>query len=345
MSTVSRAIARWSRRILVALTILIVLIVGALAVSRGLVASRETGVPPERVRLYVAVDGENVSTSLGAVFVQRRGPRGGVPVVLIHGAGAWSGFWTDVAEALARSGFHAVAIDLPPFGKSSADQAGRYARRDQAQRIHDVLATLKLERAIIVGHSFGAGPVVETALRHGERLRGMVLVNAALGLPTDGAVPVAPPAALQWLLGQPMLVESIVAATATNPMLTNQLVRAMMHRKDAADDQQVAILRYPLYMKGATAGFSRWLPNLLLTDGGALSAAPDRYRTLRMPTAILWGNRDTVTPLAQGERLQTLIEGSTLTIIDEVGHIPHIEDPKGFLEALRKALDALSVRG
>ena len=250
----------------------------------------------------------------------------------------------DVAEALAREGYRVIAIDLPPFGMSPHDPQARYSRQDQARRIQGLMSALSLSGTIIVGHSFGAGPVVETALRYGARIGGMVLIDAALGLPDDGARPATTPAPLAWMLGQPVLLESLIAATATNPLFTRSLLRTMLHRKDAADERQTAILQLPLYNQGATAALARWLPNLLLTDSNALSAQPDNYRSLQLPTAILWGTRDTITPLPQGERLARLIPGATFTTIEDVGHIPHIEDPPALIARLRAALADLTTR-
>lgn len=54
-----------------------------------------------------------------------------------------------------------------------------------------------------------------------------------------------------------------------------------------------------------------------------------------MPVFVLWGDRDTITPLAQGQRLQSLVPGAELVVIAGVGHIPQIEDPARFNERLR----------
>jgi len=56
------------------------------------------------------------------------------------------------------------------------------------------------------------------------------------------------------------------------------------------------------------------------------------------------GDRDTVTPLAQGEQLKRLIRGSELTVLENVGHIPHIEAPAGFHDVLVKNLKAIAAR-
>jgi pimeloyl-ACP methyl ester carboxylesterase len=121
-----------------------------------------------------------VPTGSGHVFVQEKGPAGGVPAVLLHGTAAWSELWRHTIDALAAAGFRVIALDLPPFGFS--DRPGSYTRGDQAARVNDVLDQLKADPAIIVGHSFGAGAATELVMRYPDRTRALVLVDAALGL-------------------------------------------------------------------------------------------------------------------------------------------------------------------
>ena len=63
-----------------------------------------------------------------------------------------------------------------------------------------------------------------------------------------------------------------------------------------------------------------------------------------VPTALIWGDKDTVTPLTQGRQLNRLIKNSRLTVLDNVGHIPHIEAPDGFYDVLKKELRFVAAR-
>ena len=65
------------------------------------------------------------------------------------------------------------------------------------------------------------------------------------------------------------------------------------------------------------------------------------YARLKLPTAILWGDKDTVTPVEQANDLKALIPQASLTWLPDLGHIPQIEDPAFFNEALLKALAKL----
>lgn len=62
-----------------------------------------------------------------------------------------------------------------------------------------------------------------------------------------------------------------------------------------------------------------------------------RYADTAVPTTLIWGDRDALTPLDQGRNLHGLIKGSALLVMPEVGHIPELEDPGAFNSLLTAA--------
>ena len=235
-------ILRWSAKTLLALLLLVVVAVAAFRISA---AFRETA---DRAELAPPT-GHLVKTSSGGVFVQEKGPPDGVPVVLFHGTAAWSELWWRTSDALAAAGFRVIALDLPPFGFS--DRPGSYTRRDQAARVNDVLGALKTPPAIIVGHSFGAGAATELVMRYPDRARGLVLVDAALGLT---AAPSDPPAVLQpkWVR------EILVSLTITNPLATKFLLQSLIAKKERALPEYVEILQRPTSLRNSTSDIADW---------------------------------------------------------------------------------------
>ncbi len=77
------------------------------------------------------------------------------------------------------------------------------------------------------------------------------------------------------------------------------------------------------------------------SDRGAASADRSAYARLKQPVAILWGELDTVTPLEQARDLNVLLPQAHLTLLPGLGHIPQIEEPQIFNDALLKALSNL----
>jgi pimeloyl-ACP methyl ester carboxylesterase len=73
----------------------------------------------------------------------------------------------------------------------------------------------------------------------------------------------------------------------------------------------------------------------------ARSEDPAAYRTLAIPLTAIWGARDTITPLAQAERLVTLAPRAKLEVLASAGHIPQIETPREFDQRLVATLQAM----
>lgn len=284
-----------------------------------------------------------VATPRGRIHVELQGPQDGARVVIVAGTAAWGGFWREAGAELAKAGYRVAAIDLPPFGYSDRPDVADYRRPAQAARIRETILGLGWSNAIIVGHSFGAGPAVEAALRYPAETAGLVIVDGALGLPADSTAAREEGGGLIGALStQNWLMQPVVASVMTNPLLTRRLLAMMLHRADAATEERAAILREPMIRAGTTASYAAWLPALLRPETTAVSHDPASYVRLVAPTAIIWGAEDAVTPLPQGERLKALIAGATLDVLPGAGHIPHIEAPAAFVAALRLQLERLS---
>ena len=159
-----------------------------------------------------------------------------------------------------------------------------------------------------------------------ERVRALVLVDAAIGLDDTGSSG----GIVTSLLGVPALRNAIVSASVTNPRMTRRLLSRFVERQDAITEQRLAVLRAPLAVQGTTAAFGEWLIEFLTSREAPASTRPDSYRGFTRPTLVMWGDKDTTTPLAQGQRLSQLISGSELAVMSGVGHMPQIEDSAQF---------------
>lgn len=266
-------------------------------------------------------------TSLGKVAATISGPADGPAILLVHGSAAWSGFWRDIAAHLAGQGWRVIAVDLPPFGYSDRDPQARYDRASQARRLSDLLKTLSPRPAVVLGHSFGAGAATELALRDPDQVKQLVLVDAALGT-LDPQAPSSP-----GLLGSGLVAQPLTAISITNPWAIGPLMRSFISKKDAAAPW-LETLRQPMRRPGSTAAYAAWLPSLFSTNDGGLSWRSAELAKIRMPVALVWGETDTVTPIAQGEALARILKPKSFVRLPGVGHIPHIESPGPFMKAL-----------
>lgn len=273
------------------------------------------------------------------IFVQESGPADGPPVLLVHGTGAGGDIWRETVVALAGAGYRAIAIDLPPFGFSERPRPPRYTDAAQADRILGVLDHLGIEGVILAGHSFGARPTVEAALRDPGRVRLLVLVDAALGIDPAATSPTEPPLPIRAVLAIPLLRDALVASTLTNPLLTRSLLRQLILDPADANDLQVGMVQRQFPVRGTTAALGEWLREFLTSQERTLSGDRARYATLTMPALLAWGERDRITPVSQGRDLQGLLPAGKLVILPGTGHIPAIEDAPGFNRVLVEFLE------
>ncbi|MEO0774225.1 MAG: alpha/beta fold hydrolase, partial [Pseudomonadota bacterium] len=170
-----------------------------------------------------------------------------------------------------------------------------------------------------------------------EAFAGLIVVGGALALgrhEEDATLPLP-------LRVEP-LRKSATALTMTNPWLTRTFLSGFVHKKDAVTDDRVALLQRPLTRDGTSAAYADWLPNLLVPPQDARSTRAEEYQALDLPVVYIWGEEDTVTPLAQAEELVALTPGARLITLPGVGHIPQIEDTPAFLLALDRALGLIA---
>lgn len=316
------------RLILKSLAGLLLVLMVLIAAFRVAAMLRET----ENRLAAMPEEGHIVQTRLGEVYVQESGPLDGAPVLLVHGSVGWSAFWYETSDALAQAGYRAIAFDLSPMGYSEPDPDHDYSRTMQAARIEALVDAMAI-RPHLVAHSFGAGPATEAVLRGQARFASFTMIAGAIGL---GAPETSLPLPLRWQ----WVREAAVSVSITNPVALKPLLKMFLHKKDAASDDYIKLLKQPYRLRGTTPAIAAWLPTLLVPPTGALSLDPRGYAEMTLPTRLIWGDKDTATPLEQGKVLHGLITGSDLVVLKDLGHIPQIEDPGAFQKALLTFLDA-----
>lgn len=308
------------------------LLIGTCAGVRGSAALRETRTPNElEAASYVEAAGLRL-------HYEERGA-GGPTVLFVHGSMAWSATWRPMMDRVAASGRRAVALDLPPFGFSERPEEHDYTRGAQADRILAFVRARELAPVVLVGHSFGGGATVEAAMRGGDDVVGLVLLDAAIGLMDEeqGApVPLSP------LFSVGPVRNWVIAATFTNPQMIRPGLEMLIVDPAVATDARIAVYRRPVFLEGTTDAVGRWLVRGLYGDDApAQSADVEAYGRYDTPTLLVWGREDQVTPLAQGEHLQRSFADAELVVLDDVNHIPHLEDLDGTSGALLRYLEAL----
>jgi pimeloyl-ACP methyl ester carboxylesterase len=250
-------------------------------------------------------------------FVSVRGTRvrvlrqgSGEPLVFLHGAGV-RGAWLPVLAGLATH-WAVWRPDHPGFNESDDD--------DRIDSVHDLaffyldlLDALELPRVTLVGASLGGWLAAEIAVLAPDRVAALVLIDAA-GLRVAGE-----PAPDVFTLNPIQLAELLYH----NPALRSAAVE-----EAGVLDQSPEALRTYLRNRIATSHLA-WNP--YFHD----PKLPDRLHRVTAPTVVIWGREDRIVPVAHARRWQELIADVRLELIDDAGHLPHVEQPERVVEILR----------
>ena len=335
-------------RLLVALLVLLLLAALGVASWLGYATLKRSQRERMTIESLAPPSGRWVDVGDSRLFVQEWGPADGPVLLLSHGTGAWSGTWFDLPAALAGAGWRVVAVDLPPFGFSASN--GRpgeldYSRPAQAFRLLNLIGQLGGPGEVtLVGHSIGAAPALEAAMRSPSRLRRLVLVAPALRLGPAGEAPTCTPLPgwVTLLLGRRDVRSVLISGTASYPAFTDELLGRFVHRKEAITPERVAAYQLPMRRFSYSADIGDWA-YAFAGAGCEASASLDPIRITAWardgpPVGLVWGTADSITPIAQARSLMRWIPQAKLVELPDVGHIPHIEDPAKLATALLDAL-------
>ena len=237
----------------------------------------------------------------------------GPPLLYLHGAGT---YWWLPAHDLLAARHHVYLPVHPGFGESTGlDEVDDI--EDLVFHTLDVLDELGRERVDVVGLSLGGWLAAELALRQPQRVGRLVLVDAAgLRLPDvpAGELFLATPAESRALLFAEPTGPVALAAIPDTPPPPDRMVRILRGREAAA-----RLL---------------WNPHVRYRKLGA------RLGRIKALTLVLWGANDRLLPPAYGEAFARGIPRARLVTIDRCGHLPPVEQPERFAEAVLGFLNA-----
>lgn len=267
------------------------------------------------------------------VHLRDEGPRDDpLPLVLIHGTSASLHTWEGWVAAL-KGQRRIISFDLPGFGLTGPF-TGQYSPGDYrgdtyARFVLDLLDALQVPRAVVGGNSLGGEIAWRLAVMAPERVAALVLVDAAGPVFTPESVPLGFAVArlpvvnriAEWVLPRSVVAQSLTSVYGDPARVTPELV----------DRHFELTLR-----EGNRRALGQRMQQWVMGEGA------EQIARVKQPTLILWGGRDRLIPPAVGQWLQQQIAGSRLVVFNDLGHVPHEEDPartvapvKDFLLALK----------
>jgi len=252
----------------------------------------------------------------------------GPALLLIHGFFAWSFTWRRNLPVLARE-FRCFAPDLRGWGLSQRWPSGGLTLDDQADMLAAFMSSQGVERAALVGHSMGGEVALRLALRHPERVSGLVLV-APSALIQRRRAPLE-----RYCLGLPILGPLLVRGAVLNRRFAARSLREGYHLADRVTSDAVEGYHLPARLAGSARTL---LAVLRAADFGA--SAP-RLPEIEHRSLIVWGENDPWVPVSHATQLAKRLKNSRLVVFPECGHLPHEEHPDQFHDLILPFLRSL----
>lgn len=246
------------------------------------------------------------------------GLESGLPVLFLHGlSDSWHSF--ERVVPLLPESIRAFALTQRGHGDADRPDTG-YDPQTMASDVADVMDALKLESAVIVGHSLASVVAQRFAILYPARTKGLVLVSSFASFPKN------PVARELWesTISQmqdpvdPEFVREFQASTISRPV-PDRFFETIVQES----------LKVPARVWRSTV------------EGYLSAGSSSELSKIEAPTLIIWGDQDGICSRQDQEVQAAAIPSSRLVVYEGLGHAPHWEDPerfKSYLEAFAEAI-------
>lgn len=266
------------------------------------------------------------------LYAERFGEAGAPVIVLAHGWTECLTLWGPVIKRLVAAGFAPVGYDLRGHGRSGEGADGDYSLDRFGDDVEAVLSSVldDGELGLVAGHSLGGMSIAAWARDHDvtRRIRGAALVNTAMGDLVTGHL----------LLGE-------LAKRFEHPAVSRLVLGSGLRVPPFSTPLQQALIRHAAFGPTATPGMVAFYERMLIETAPAARAAAgialsdmdlwDGLARLTVPTIVIAGANDRLTPPAQGRRIATTLPQSAgLLELAATGHMGPLERPEEIARAL-----------
>lgn len=267
---------------------------------------------------FVEIDGTTV-------HYQEFGDAAHPTLILIHGYTASTYVWHTSAPMLAENDLHIISVDLVGFGYSDKPRSFDYSIASHARMVARFMDRLGIGRAMIVGSSYGGAVAATLALDYTERVEKLVLVDAVINdeqknhpLLKLAAIPGLGEVLTPFMLDSKFFLKHRMRSTLApeNHHLIDQDRIDSVHRPLNAANAHHSVL----------ATSRSWDANRIEQDA----------QYINQPTLIVWGDKDTVIPIENGEKLYDSILNSRFVVLENCGHVPQEEKADLFVDLVTR---------
>jgi pimeloyl-ACP methyl ester carboxylesterase len=251
----------------------------------------------------------------------------GPALLLLHGLGCTHRTWLPVLDSLSRR-YTVIAPDLLGHGESDKPRAD-YSVGGFANGMRDLLTVLGIDRATVVGHSFGGGVAMQFAYQFPERTERLVLVGSGgLGPEVSPAIRAITTTGFHQVMG----VLTMPGVRHVGSAGLRALSRTGL--KEFRDFDEVAEIYESFRDPAARAAIRHVVRAVVDWQGQIVTMADRAYLTDAMPMCVIWGEQDRVIPVSHAARAAEMAPKARVEVIPNAGHFPHKDHPERFVKVL-----------
>jgi 2-hydroxy-6-oxonona-2,4-dienedioate hydrolase len=245
----------------------------------------------------------------------------GPTVILLHGLGGDASNWAATIPALSKS-FHVFVPDQIGFGASDKPLAN-YRVGMLVDFLDGFCKKLAITKAIVVGNSLGGWTAMAFTLAHPDKVERMVLVDSA-GF------------SFEHLGGSKPTREMLEVMNVSTVQGAKTLLGIIFANKLMATDAVAETFLAEHLRRNDGYTIERFIDSILRSE----DVVDGKLAGIKVPSLVVWGREDLLTPLAGGKMMANEIPGAEIVILDHCGHVPQLECSAPFNAALIKFLNA-----
>lgn len=248
---------------------------------------------------------KNVTIADHKIYYNEMGQ--GETVLLVHGLFANKEQWKSMMPLLASKHYHVVALDLPGYGKSLGYPLKDYDLNNQISLIHQFVEKLGIKKFDIAGNSMGGAISELYSQKYPEQIISVAFLGSPLGINSPK------PSETDELFKQganPFVVTTkdefnrILGLIFVRPVpMDEEKIKKIVQKNQAEQEKLKAITKIVLGYRGVF----------------------DVPVNSKIPTLITWGDKDKIFDVSGAYKLHDNIKNSTLVVLTDMGHMPHME--------------------
>ncbi|MBL0007291.1 MAG: alpha/beta hydrolase [Saprospiraceae bacterium] len=246
---------------------------------------------------------------------------GAIPIIFLHGFPFDKSMWAGQLEFL-KSGYRVIACDIRGFG-ASHDETSYLTINLFADDLVVFMSKLNIDKAIICGLSMGGFIALNAQKRFPDRFEALILCDTQCIADTP-----------EVNAKRYKTIDEINTNGVTG--FNEGFIKSVFHKDSLTDKKEIVE-----QVRGVVFSNSQQIITMGLKALAERAETCSTLAEIDIPTLIVCGREDVVTPLAQSESMHKAIEGSILQVIDDAGHVSNLEQPFEFNKHLYDFLATL----